>query len=539
MKLRNLRLGFAVFMCGALLMALEIMGSRLLAPSYGDTVYVWGSVIGVFLLSLSVGYCLGGRMADRRPSGHVLSLIVLLVGVSIPAIPFVYGPIVSLFNPLPRALAPLAAVTAIFLVPSVLLGAVSPFVIKLEAKGPKDLRNIGNLSGNLYALSTLGSVIGTFAATFVLILFLPVKAIFLLLSGVSFVVAAVLSEKSIPFAAAGIIALVLLSSIIYAPAGALAAGSDTAQGHANTTSTYANAANLSGASSLPRGPVNVEVESLYGLVSVEDKGTIRSMYINGGVMSQINLKNVSRTVSGWKYFDCMELPFLLEPKTKDVLAMGLGGGVYQERLHDKHNASVDVVEINEQVVEMAQKYFGVQPSSTFRIYVDDARVFLDHTDKKYDYITIDVFHHDPEQGYRIPYYLATREFFIDVRGHLNPGGIAEMNFASDANSTFFLSEYETMGSVFNSTYAFSCDTMVIMATDNSYNIPELRKTMPDPNLLLSRYRSINLTGKDNAMVLTDDFAPTNPFSELITGGAYSNLTKGFGAGAADQTDNTG
>jgi predicted membrane-bound spermidine synthase len=544
MKLRNLRLGFAVFMCGALLMALEIMGSRLLTPSYGDTVYVWGSVIGVFLLSLSVGYYLGGRIADRRPSVYILSLIVLLVGISIPAIPFIYRPIVSLFNVLPRFLAPLAAVTAIFLVPSVLLGTVSPFVIKLEAKDPKDLHKIGKLSGNLYALSTLGSVIGTFAATFVLILFFPVKAIFLLLSGISFIVAAVLSERNIPFAAVGIVALVLLSSIIYAPVGGLTTTLNTTQGelnttqsHVNTTSAYANATNVSGVSSLPRGPIDVEVESLYGLVSVSDRGTIRSLYINGGAMSEINLKNESRTVAGWKYFDCMELPFLLEPKTKDVLAMGLGGGVYQKRLHDKYNASVDTVEINEKVVEMAQKYFGVQPSNTFRIYVDDARAFLDHTDKKYDFITIDTFHHDPEQGYKIPFHLSTQEFFIHVKEHLNPGGIVAMNFASDAGSTFFRSEYKTLGSVFNSTYAFSCDTMIIVATDNSYNIPELKKTMPDPNRLLFRYRNISLSGKGNVMILTDDFAPTNSFSELMVGEIYPNVTEVFEADATDQTDN--
>ena len=197
-KKLDLKIGLTVFISGAVLMALEIAGGRLLTPYYGGTVYIWGSIIGIFLIALSMGYYIGGKLADKRPDIRILASLIIINAFLILIIPLFYQNIINLFDDLPRIISPLFSVITLFLIPSILLGIVSPFAIKLKAK---NIIHIGKLSGNLYALATLGSVVGTFLTTFVLILFLPIKTIFFCLSIVLLIVSAILliSKKNMIF----------------------------------------------------------------------------------------------------------------------------------------------------------------------------------------------------------------------------------------------------------------------------------------------------------------------------------------------------
>ena len=161
-------LQFQVFISGASIMALELLGSRLLAPYYGSTLFVWGSLIGITLTGLSAGYSYGGKKSDTEASYQTFSLLIFIAGsyallttllsadilkmILILKIGDMYGPLLS---------------SAVFLlIPTFLLGAVTPFAIKLSAKS---LQTIGQTAGNLYSLSTLGSIFGTFATTFMLV----------------------------------------------------------------------------------------------------------------------------------------------------------------------------------------------------------------------------------------------------------------------------------------------------------------------------------------------------------------------------------
>lgn len=156
------------FLSGGVLLGLEIVASRILAPYFGNSVYVWGSLISVFLLALSIGYWLGGVLADRRPSLGTLALVLITAAVFILVLPLVYLPVgrfVSELN-LEFRFSVLLISVLFFLVPSVLMGMVSPFAIKLSATA---LEEIGRTSGRVYAISTLGSISGALAVSFFLI----------------------------------------------------------------------------------------------------------------------------------------------------------------------------------------------------------------------------------------------------------------------------------------------------------------------------------------------------------------------------------
>ncbi|MCH8022659.1 MAG: fused MFS/spermidine synthase [Thaumarchaeota archaeon] len=170
------RLRFDVFIAGAIVMALEIAGSRILAPFFGNTIFVWGSLIGVVLAALSLGYFLGGRLADKSASFFQFSVILLAAGLSI-LVMSVSSPLIleSVFAiNLGVRYGPLLATSILLIIPGTLLGMVSPYAVKLSAE---NLEKIGGTSGNVYSLSTIGSIFGTFMTVFILIPELGVRSI--------------------------------------------------------------------------------------------------------------------------------------------------------------------------------------------------------------------------------------------------------------------------------------------------------------------------------------------------------------------------
>ena len=147
-----------VFVCGADLMALEIVGSRMLAPYFGNSIFVWGSLISVVLAALSLGYWLGGIVADRWPRLPVLALLIAVPGILIALLPFAYPGLNRgiAASDIGARLGPLVSCLILFLVPSVFLGTISPFAVRLQAKA---VASVGSTAGGLYAVSTAGSIL--------------------------------------------------------------------------------------------------------------------------------------------------------------------------------------------------------------------------------------------------------------------------------------------------------------------------------------------------------------------------------------------
>ncbi|HWR59066.1 MAG TPA: fused MFS/spermidine synthase [Thermodesulfovibrionales bacterium] len=180
---------FVVFICGAIVMSFEILGSRVLAPNFGSSVFVWGSLISVFLAGLSAGYYLGGKLADINPSSRKLSFFIIAPGLLFLTFPLYSAPISDwiFMKDLGVRLSPLLACIALFLVPAVFLGIVSPYTVKLLICS---LHTSGRTIGTLYALSTLGSIIGTVVTSFYLITVAGTNAL-IMAQGILLVVMAV------------------------------------------------------------------------------------------------------------------------------------------------------------------------------------------------------------------------------------------------------------------------------------------------------------------------------------------------------------
>ncbi|MDD5760237.1 MAG: fused MFS/spermidine synthase [Desulfobulbaceae bacterium] len=185
-----------VFICGAIVMSFEILGSRVLAPNFGSSVFAWGSLISTFLAGLSAGYYFGGKAADRSPSTRKLSLIVLCPAILFLTFPFYSNPVADWVFDLNLGirLGPLLASILLFFLPSLFLGAVSPYTAKLAICS---LHTSGKTIGTLYALSTLGSIVGTLATSFYLITVAGVKVLIMAQGGALLVLGGILFYANI------------------------------------------------------------------------------------------------------------------------------------------------------------------------------------------------------------------------------------------------------------------------------------------------------------------------------------------------------
>lgn len=184
-----------VFISNACIMILELVAGRLLAPNIGVSLYTWTSIIGVIFAGMSAGNYLGGRLADRHASRRTLGLLFMLAGLgslSVVGLSALLGnrPI-SVIPGLPLLVPMLMFVMLIFFLPSVLLGMISPFVIKLAVR---DLNKSGNVVGRIYAASALGSILGTFATGYVLVFYFGVRAILIFVGLMLIVLGALIGD---------------------------------------------------------------------------------------------------------------------------------------------------------------------------------------------------------------------------------------------------------------------------------------------------------------------------------------------------------
>jgi len=354
---RQLRLLVSVFVSGAVVMSLELLGSRLLAPVFGNSIFVWGSLIGVALSALSVGYYLGGKIADVKPSFHVLCLLIFGAGLLVLALPAIAPP---LFNfvvelGLTDEYAPLLATTLLLGPPSVLLGTVSPYAIRLVAES---VERLGKVSGNLYALPTLGSIAGVFVTVFFLI---PAFGVNKIIFGLG-VLLLVIAFLGLSLRLKAVVLMILIVLPFAAP--------------------YMVSRRLTVAAyTLALGDTVYEADTPYHHLVVADyydptsQSLVRVLIMDDNLHSAMDLQNPNRTV--FPYTDYFNLGFLLNPQISRVLFIGGGGFTGPKQfLRDYPNVTVDVVEADPQVVRVAEEYFAVNASNPrLHIYSDDGRVF--------------------------------------------------------------------------------------------------------------------------------------------------------------------
>ncbi len=421
---RDWALMLLVFVAGAVLMGLEIVGSRLLAPHFGNSVFVWGSLISLFLIALSAGYYVGGLLADRRPSRRLLNSIVIAVAAWMLAIPAIAAPVCEalVHEEFGEKSGPFVASAILFLLPSIGMGIVSPFAVRLATHA---VASVGKTAGTLYALSTFGSIAGTMLTTFVLIPSLGAGAI---LKGLAFALLAT-----------------ALATFPFANRRSAAAMVGAVVGIAGVAAYAINPAPMS----LPPGSkLLVDANTPYHHIAVIDSAEgVRELRFDRYTESAIATEPPHRSLS--RYTDFFHLAFLPQPHVKRALFIGAGGGIGPRSFHAHDpEMEIEVVDIDAKVLELARTHFYVEDSPRIKTTPADGRSYVrSAADGAYDCIVLDAF----SIGGRIPFHLVTREFITLCRQKLAPGGVFLMNINSAVTgdrSLIFRSMERTIGSVF-------------------------------------------------------------------------------------------
>jgi spermidine synthase len=480
-----------VFVCGAVVMILEMVGSRILAPYLGSSIIVWSSLIGVVLGCLSLGYWWGGRLADRNPSYRNLSRIILLAAFFTAAIAFSKTFILEYLQSYAGSihLGSLLATIILFAPPSTLLGMVSPYAVRLKIR---DLREAGKTVGGLYAISTLGSILGTFLAGFVLIAFFGSTKILLILS---FLLIATSFLASLGDRVAKISGLVVLFAL-YAALGSYET-------------------HLAG---LGFHDIDTRYSRVFVYPSLQEQ-TGRPLRVMAthpkAVQSSMYLDEPRQLAVAYTRF--YQLAGHFKPDLKRVLMLGGGGYSFPKFILAHYpEVLVDVVEIDPEVTELARKYFELQDDPRLAIYHQDARSFLNAPGKQYDVILGDTF----SSHYSIPFHLSTVEAVQKIHATLVDDGIVLVNIlaALEGDAGRFLrAELVTFKAVFPQVYLFPVTDPddrqrwqnIMLVALKATSEPSLRSTRSELDLMLTHLRTEPLS--ENLPPLTDDYAPVDYF----------------------------
>jgi spermidine synthase len=388
------RLQALVLAAGAGSTSTEICASRLLAPYFGASTVVWANVIGLVLAALSLGYWLGGRVADRRPQPHVLGAIVVAAGALVAVVPFAARPLLDLTvrgldNVSTGAIVgSFLGSLVLFAPPVVLLGTAAPFAIRLAVS---DVAVAGTVSGRLYALSTVGSIAGVFVPAIVAIELVGTQRT---LVGTAAVVAL---GGSLLLRRRWIVAPVALAAVLAVPAGVVK----------------------------PVAGLLYEKESQYQFIQVVQHGSERDLYLNEGIAVHSEWRpHTVLTGDEWDMF--LTVPPLLGRPVRSVAILGNAGGTTARAYGVFYpSAHIDGVELDPDVTAAARRYMGLGRIRRLHVVTADARPFLRRTHGRFDAILIDAY----RQPY-VPFYLATQQFFRLVRSRLRRGGVVALNVAT-------------------------------------------------------------------------------------------------------------
>lgn len=478
-----------VFLTGAAVMILELLGARIMAPFYGAGLYVWSSLISVTLMALALGYFTGGRWADR--AGRGLSFIIVLAALLILLIPWLIHPVLLNTNALGLRAGALVGALVLFLPSLTFLGMVGPFAIKITTA---KLEGVGASAGSIYAVSTVGSVVGTLFLGFYLFPMAGSREILISLGIVLLLLAlavAFCERKYLKFTS-GLLPIALLATTGF---GLLLPVASADRAFAGIYSGGEFFKILS------------ERESLYGWVRVIDQPA-RNLRLLTSDASVIGVGSMSHPgESRLAYQEIMQLiPGLTSSPMKRALLLGLGAGHMVGILQDRYGIVTDTVEINPAVAEAASRYFNFTP--TGQNIIGDARYQIQYLKSSYDLIILDCF-----TGGSEPAYLLTVEALTQFRSLLTERGILALNFVAfseNGKNVALASVAKTLAQVFSHQAVFVSEPgkefndFIFLAANHSIAL-DSRRLAPGQIAWLEKRRLI--VDKSRGMVLTDNFHP--------------------------------
>ena len=433
---------FSVFLSGGSILVMEIAAGRVLAPHFGNTLYTWTSMIGIILAALSLGYSIGGRLADRNPSSNLFFLLMLGGAGLVALVPALRGILLpTMEENLGLRSGPVFAGLLLFAAPGCVLATLTPFAVKLAARGEGSL---GAVTGNLFTWSTIGSILGTFATGFVFIPFFGLNGIFLTTAGALMLTALfglylcgalkTLSSKR------NMRVNLLLAAFVLAPMGTGAAWLGVIPG-------------------VDKDTVWVR-ENVYHMIRVFERAEtdgvrVRELFLDhqpeGAMIMGDNRKFF------YEYTRFLELGPLFAPHMNRAIFIGGGAFTMPKALYlMKPEMSIAVAELDAEVVDAGKKFFRLKNFPKLKSLVGDGRRILRSSKGKYDFIVGDAY-----RGLRnIPPHLITKEFFEEARARLAPGGVFMLNligYRAGAGGTIYASVYRTMEKVFPEILIYSTD----------------------------------------------------------------------------------
>ncbi|HMQ02779.1 MAG TPA: fused MFS/spermidine synthase [Pyrinomonadaceae bacterium] len=493
----------AVFACGAIVMIYEITGSRIVAPYIGTSTYVWTSLIGVVLAALSLGYWIGGKTADRRPDAKVLAAAVFLAGGAVSLTVLIKDLVLAALAAAGGALEIKAVVAALILFApaSIMLGFVAPYAIKLRMR---TLDDSGKTAGRLFALSTVGSIAGTFLAGFVLIPFVGSTRTLYLIASLLFLVSLLIAPLAL---ARRNVTVLLLFGISVASSEASSYYLFRKHGLVDLDTSYSRVRIYETENERTGRPFRALATDPYFAQS--------AMYLDDGTPV-------------FEYIPFYHLVRHFKPDHEHSLMIGGAGFTFpQEYLRTYSSARMDVVEIDPRMTELARQYFGLRDDPRLAVFHEDGRTFLNRAPSNtYDAVMVDAF----GSLFSIPHQLTTVEAVREMHRVLRDNGIVIINIGSAISgrgSLFLQAEIATYKQVFDDVLLFKVrperrdaelQNVILVARRSAAalpcpNCPDLESSTDAEitRMLLTRFTS---DLPHSQPVLTDDLAPVERYNSL-------------------------
>lgn len=496
-----------VFICGGAVLAIEILGTRIIGPFYGVSIFLWSALISVTLIALSIGYMLGGRIADKKNDYKTLALLIALAGIFTLLIPFVRDYVLKFTEVFGLRTAVLLSSFILFFLPLFFLGMVSPYAVKLKTQ---TLNEIGTRAGDLYSVSTIGSVLAALLTGYILIPNIGISkltlSIGIILIATSAFILLVNKRIFIKLISILLILILAITSLYFTPSEKISNNKD----------------------------LKAIRQSEYAEIRVMDIDEDRYLLIDGGIHTAINKDSKENVLP---YVWVIDTVKKLKDYSGDMLLIGLGGGSVLKSFYND-NWDMEVVEIDPVVTEMAKKYFFLPPSFN-NIHHMDGREFLKLTDRRYDLIVLDAF-----GSSAIPFHLTSMESFRLAKTRLNKDGIIVLNIECIGwNDIIVRSVAATLQKVFKNILALpiveppdQLGNVILLASDQPFKLTEeIERDYRDPDYRFSANYEMNhawdnrfIPDIKNANILTDDLNPVDIWSERVNLRARKELHKLLG-----------
>ena len=492
-----------VFITGAIVLIIEVTATRILAPYFGNTLFSISSILGVILGALSLGYYIGGILADKYPKFYLFFLLIFIAGIFSLLIQVLREFLLPLIGYiLDIKIGPLIVSLILFFIPSLILGTISPFAIKLTTL---ELKEVGRVSGKIFFWSTLGSIAGSFLAGFFLIPHFGTSKIIvgsgILLCLIGFLGMIFLKDfRRLKFLFFPFIFVLFFSLLTF----------------------------------FLQNPPSIifQKDGVYAQITIEEteiKGKkARVLRFHNHLEGAVFLESDDLPFEYTKYYVLYKI---VNPNAEKALF--LGGGAYslprKILLEENKIKKVEVAEIEPSLFQLAKEYFRLPEDERLFNFISDGRRFLKETKEKYDLIFVDAY----SSLYSIPVHMTTKEFFSLARDKLSENGVILMNIIGKLEgkgNLLLLSIFKTFNSVFKNSYLFAVkspeekDTqnfIILGLKDDTYKIDfHSREILENKDEIIRKlpekiidFQKLNL---NSALILSDDFSPIeNLVAELF------------------------